>query len=190
MRVAMTATEAAGSQPRFGVNRTRFFPPLAAAFAAAFLALDPLTAFAVPSISPPATVTFTAVTLSGADQQTTAMPAVGVTDNDAVSNGWSLTLSTTAFSGQNGASIPDPALSIRSAPSVACASTCSSMPTNSVSYAVSIPQNNVAVKWFNAALGTGLGSFTITPQLTLAIPAKSFAGSYVATETYSIVIGP
>ena len=164
--------------------------PLAGSLAAALLALQPLSAFAALSISPPTSVSFTGVQLSGANLQTTASPAVGVTDWVGVSNGWNLTLSTTAFSGPNAASIPDPALSIQSAPSAVCASTCSSMPTNGVTYPVSIPQNNTAVKWFNASAGTGLGDFTITPTLSLAIPANTFAGSYTATETYSIVSGP
>jgi hypothetical protein len=46
------------------------------------------------------------------------------------------------------------------------------------------------VKFFNAASGTGLGSFTITPTITISIPANSFAGSYTTTVSVAIVNGP
>jgi len=64
------------------------------------------------------------------------------------------------------------------------------MPTNTVTYAVAIPQTGVAVKWFNAASATGIGTFNITPTLRLVLPAKSYAGTYSATQTYSVVTGP
>lgn len=78
-----------------------------------------------------------------------------------------------------------------------CSGACvlASAPTNTVTYPVAIKQDNVAVKWFNAAAGTGTtgalgGSWPITATLRLGIPAKTRAGSYTATETYSITQGP
>ena len=47
-----------------------------------------------------------------------------------------------------------------------------------------------AVKFFNAAANTGLGSFTVTPTVGVFVPAASFAGSYSSTLTVSIVSGP
>ena len=47
-----------------------------------------------------------------------------------------------------------------------------------------------AVKFFNAAANTGLGSFTVTPTVGVFVPSSTFAGSYSSTLTVSIVSGP
>jgi hypothetical protein len=157
------------------------------------LLLLPHGATASLSLTPPSTVTFGPVTLSGADTSTTAQPVLAVSDTDLVSSGWNLTLSTTALSGPGGASIPDPALSVPSAPTVACTGAggvCAATPVNAVLYPVAFTQGGAAVKWFSAAAASGLGSFDVTPTLQLALPAGVRAGSYSATLTWSITAGP
>jgi hypothetical protein len=47
-----------------------------------------------------------------------------------------------------------------------------------------------AVKLFNAAANTGMGSFTVTPTVQVAIPANTFAGTYTSTVTVAVVSGP
>jgi hypothetical protein len=47
-----------------------------------------------------------------------------------------------------------------------------------------------AVKLFNAAANTGMGAFTVTPTISVAIPANSYAGTYTSTVTVAVVSGP
>ena len=47
-----------------------------------------------------------------------------------------------------------------------------------------------AVKLFNAAANTGMGSFNLTPTIQVAIPANTYAGTYQSTVTVAIVSGP
>jgi len=66
-------------------------------------------------------------------------------------------------------------------------------PTNSLSYSIGVPAAATApaaVKFFNAAANTGMGRFTITPTIQVAIPGNSFAGSYTSTVTVAVVSGP
>jgi hypothetical protein len=46
------------------------------------------------------------------------------------------------------------------------------------------------VKFFNAAANTGMGNFTITPTITVSIPANTFTGSYASTVSVAVVSGP
>ena len=47
-----------------------------------------------------------------------------------------------------------------------------------------------AVKLFNAAANTGMGGFTVTPTVQVAIPANTYAGTYTSTVTVAVVSGP
>jgi hypothetical protein len=67
------------------------------------------------------------------------------------------------------------------------------LPTNSITYPVAVPAGvgpPAAVKFFNAAINTGMGNFTITPTVTVSFPANSFAGVYTSTVTFAIVSAP
>jgi hypothetical protein len=46
------------------------------------------------------------------------------------------------------------------------------------------------VKFFNAAATTGMGKFTITPTVSIALPATTYAGTYTSTLTLAVVSGP
>jgi hypothetical protein len=46
------------------------------------------------------------------------------------------------------------------------------------------------VKFFDAAANTGMGSFSITPIITVSIPANTFTGSYTSTVSVAVVSGP
>jgi hypothetical protein len=75
-----------------------------------------------------------------------------------------------------------------------CASgtTCTN-PTNSISYPLTVPAAGTAptaVKLFNAAANTGMGSFTVTPTVQVSIPANTYAGTYTSTVTVAVVSGP
>ena len=78
--------------------------------------------------------------------------------------------------------------------SATCAggTTCTN-PTNSIGYPLAVPAASsppTAVKLFNAAANTGMGSFTVTPTVQVAIPANTYAGTYTSTVTVAVVSGP
>ena len=66
-------------------------------------------------------------------------------------------------------------------------------PTNAITYPLAVPAGSsapTAVKLFNAAANTGMGSFTVTPTVQVAIPANAYAGTYTSTVTVAVVSGP
>jgi hypothetical protein len=46
------------------------------------------------------------------------------------------------------------------------------------------------VKLFNAAANTGMGRFTVTPTIGVAVPGNAYAGTYTSTVTVAAVSGP
>jgi hypothetical protein len=47
-----------------------------------------------------------------------------------------------------------------------------------------------AVPFFNAAVDTGLGEFSVVPTFKVAIPANTIADTYTSTLTVTLVSGP
>ena len=143
--------------------------------------------------SGPTSVSATAVTLNGNDQTTTYSLGLTVTDARGSGAGWNLTITSTTFT--TGAhSLSTTASNINAAPTVVCTggSTCTN-PTNGITYPLGVPAAATAptpVKLFNAAANTGMGNFTITPTITVSIPANTFSGSYTSTVSVAIVSGP
>jgi hypothetical protein len=130
------------------------------------------------------------VTLSGANQTGSyTMPLTA--DNSGLGSsltGWNLTVSSTQFATGGGRTLSAGASTITAVSSV-CASVCVTNPTNSVTYPLALPVGSSA-KFFNAASATGIGTFTITPSVNVAVPANAYAGSYTSTLTVSLVSGP
>ncbi len=146
--------------------------------------------------SGPTSVSATPVTLSGDDQTTTYTLGLTVTDARGNGAGWNLTITSTTFTGVNPANtLSTSASSINAAPSVSCISGgghCTS-PNNAVTYPVGVPAGSpapTAVKFFNSAASTGLGKFTITPTVTISIPANTYADTYSSTVSVAVVSGP
>lgn len=66
-------------------------------------------------------------------------------------------------------------------------------PTNSVTAPLAVPQAAAAptaVPFYNAAVGTGMGNFTVTPSFDVTVPANAYAGTYQSVVTLAIVSGP
>lgn len=173
---------------------------------AAFTALAPASAMAASatstgtvsggtlSLTTAATPTFSA-TLDGTDQTGTYSVPTTVTDARGTSAGWNVTITSTQFTtgGATPSTLATNASTITGVTN-ACApgSTCTN-PTNSTTYPVAVPAAATApaaVKYFNAATGTGKGKFTNTPAVSVAIPADSNVGTYSSTLTLSSVSGP
>lgn len=149
--------------------------------------------------SGPTNVSATPVTLNGDDQTTSYALGLTVTDATGTGSGWNLTITSTTLTGTNSNNdsnvLSDTASSIGTVPAVACISAgnhCSS-PSNSLTYPLGVPAAATAptpVKFFNAGSGSGQGIFTITPTITVAIPATTIADTYKSTVSVAVVSGP
>ncbi len=136
------------------------------------------------------------VTLNGTDQTVNYTLPTTVVDATGTGNGWNLTITSTTFTTGGGSphTLPTNASKIESVASSCAASTTCTDPSNSVSYPLALPAGASApsaVKFFNADVDTGMGRFTITPTVSIAIPANTYASSsYSSTITVAIVSGP
>jgi hypothetical protein len=134
------------------------------------------------------------VTLNGSDQLTSYTLPLTVTDARGSGAGWNLTISSTQFSDGSGHTLPTSASSISVVTMAHNGTGTYTDPNNTVSYTSPIPvpagANATPVKFFNATANTGLGSFTITPSVSIAIPANTYAGTYTSTVSVAVVSGP
>lgn len=135
------------------------------------------------------------VSLDGTDQTASYTLPITLTDSRGTGLGWNMTITSTQFTtgGASPNTLPTSASTI-TAVSSSCkpGSTCTN-PTNSVTYPLGLPSGATAptaVKLMNAALLTGLGKFTVTPTVSVSVPANSFAGTYTSTITLAVVSGP
>jgi hypothetical protein len=135
------------------------------------------------------------VTLDGTDQTATySVPAV-VTDARGNGAGWNLTVTSTQFTtgGGSPSTLATDASRITSATNQCVSGATCTDPTNSIGYPVTIPAAATppaAVKYFNAATGSGRGKFDNTADVSVAVPANTDAGTYSSTLTLSAVSGP
>ena len=144
------------------------------------------------TFTPPSTVSFTAVTLNGKTQTTTASPALTPSDTTGSGSGWNLTATSTTFKNSASKTLPTTATQITAAAAAAGSSTCR-LPTNAITYPLTLPAAATAptaVKIYDAAAGTGLGAATVTPTFTLTVPPGTYSGAYTSTWTLSLVSGP
>jgi len=145
------------------------------------------------SVATSAAPTFSANLANGDSTPTYTLPLTAV-DTTGTGAGWNLTITSTQFTtgGATPHTLAANASTITGVTSACASGTCTN-PTNAVTYPVGVPAGTTpptAVKFFNAAANTGLGSFTVTPTMGVFVPATSFAGSYSSTLTVSIVSGP
>jgi hypothetical protein len=120
-----------------------------------------------------------------------------MTVNDATGSGtgWNVTITSTTFSTGGGTpkTLSTSASTTTGVTSLCSGGTTCTNPTNAIGYPLAIPAGATAptaVKLFNAAANTGMGSFTITPTNQVSIPANTFAGTYTSTVTVAVVSGP
>lgn len=145
------------------------------------------------SVATSAAPTFSANLATGDQTPTYTLPLTA-TDTTGTGAGWNLTITSTQFTtgGATPHTLAANASTITGVTSSCASGTCTN-PTNAVTYPVGVPAAATAptaVKFFNAAANTGLGSFTVTPTVGVFVPGSTFAGSYSSTLTVSIVSGP
>jgi hypothetical protein len=144
----------------------------------------------------PTAVAATAVALTGDDQTTNYSLPLSVNDPRGNGAGWNMTISATQFTGTNSNSntLPSTAQYISSAPTAVCASNSGNghctAPTNSVSYTSPLTITTTAQKFYDAAVSSGLGKFTVTTVVNISIPANTYADTYASTVSVAIVSGP
>jgi hypothetical protein len=163
----------------------------AASWAGVIVAFKPGCTGGSLTLTPPATVTFPSSALSGKDK--TATITGGFTPNDQTNSGsgWNITGTSTTFT-TGAQSLPTTATQITAASAATASQNCS-LPTNSITYPVTLPAGAgppTAVKLYNAAANTGGGPSTVTLTFGLTIPAKTYAGTYTSTWTFTIGSGP
>jgi len=132
------------------------------------------------------------VILTGDDQTTTYSMGLTVQDARGSGAGWNLTITSTVFT-TGSQSLPSTASSIITPPTAVCSGAgnhCTGPNDSAIGYPVTVPAGATAVKFFDAALNTGLGKFTIMPTVTLSIPGNTYAGTYTSTVTIALNSGP
>ncbi len=145
------------------------------------------------SLTTSATPTFSANLDSGDSTPTYTVPLT-IQDTRGTGAGWNATITSTQFTtgGATPNTLATNASTLTGVTSVCASGTCTN-PTNAISYPVAVPAGTTpptAVKFFNAAVNTGMGKFTNTPTIGVFVPGSSFAGTYTSTLTISIVSGP
>jgi YVTN family beta-propeller protein len=118
----------------------------------------------------------------------------------AISNGagagWNITASATQWTSDDAAAhtLPLNALSVNTAPQVQCGTSGSCVPaTSDGDYPYVIPAGTTAPtagRLFSAAVGTGIGSQTVTPTLSLKVPSRAYSGHYLCSLTITLLSGP
>ena len=131
-------------------------------------------------------------TLDGTDQTVSYQIPLTVIDARGTGGGWNMTVTSTQFTA--GAHTLATSASSMTAVTSACnaGSTCTN-PTNAIALPIAVPAGitaPTAVKFFNSAANTGMGSFTVTPTISVTIPGNAYAGSYASIVTVAVAAGP
>lgn len=143
------------------------------------------------ALTPPATAPFGSLTLNGTNQSVTANLAFTPTDSTASASGWNLTGTSTTFTAGSH-TLPTAATTVTAGSVAATSGTCR-LPTNGITYPVTLPAAATApaaVKVYDAAANTGLGASTVTLTFKLSVPPSVFKGAFSSTWTFSIASGP
>lgn len=142
------------------------------------------------SLATSATPSFSA-NLDLGDSTPTYTAALTLQDTRGTGAGWNETITSTQFT-TGTQTLATNASSLTGVTAVCASGTCTN-PTNSVTYPVAVPAASTpptAVKFFDAALNSGLGKFTTTPTIGVFVPQSSYAGTYTSTLTLAVVTGP
>lgn len=149
---------------------------------------------AILSVSTTAAPSFSANLNSGDQSKTYTVP---LTVNDTRTGasaglGWNTTVTSTQFLGGI-RTLATNASTITGVTSACANGGLCTTPTNAVTYPLAVPAGSTpptAVKFYNAAATTGIGTFTLTPTLSVTVPQNSYTGTYTSTLTISVVSGP
>jgi hypothetical protein len=131
-------------------------------------------------------------TLDDTDQTVTYQLPLTVVDARGTGGGWNMTVTSTQFTTGTRTLATNASSLTTLAATCNAGSTCTN-PTNAIALPVALPAGvtaPTAVKFFNSAANTGMGSFTVTPTVSVTIPGNAYAGSYQSTVTVAVAAGP
>lgn len=163
----------------------------AAAVAGTITATATVTGTGAVSIASSATATLSD-TLDGSDQTVSYQLPLTAVDARGTGGGWNLTITSTTFT-TGTHSLATTASSMTTVASACSSGSTCTLPTNAIALPITVPAATTAptaVKFFDAAANTGMGSFTVTPTVSVSIPGNSYAGSYQSTVTVAVAAGP
>ncbi|MGD8814463.1 MAG: hypothetical protein PVI78_08300 [Anaerolineales bacterium] len=135
-------------------------------------------------------ITFPEVTLDGTDQTVVGITNAWQADATGESGGWNVSVSSTDFDNGSGKIIAVSNFEIRLLDSniVWVTGDDINLPVSSQTTYTAL--SGTALKIASAAISEGNGIYDMTPDFRLTVPAETWAGSYSATLTVSIVAGP
>ena len=144
------------------------------------------------SVEAPSSVSFPSVSLNAYTKSTTTTITVTPDDETGSGNGWQLdATSTTLRTGTY--TLPTTATTITSPVSQSAATGNCSLPTNTVTYPVTLPAGAsppTAAAVYSANTGTGNGPTNVTLTASTSVPGNAHAGSYSSTWTLTMASGP
>lgn len=109
--------------------------------------------------------------------------------------GWHLTITSTQLSTGGSSSVhtlPTTASHISDVQALCAAGSICTHLTNAIKYPLPVPAGTQVppVGFFQATAYTGLGTFAVTPTISVLVPADAYAGTYTSTVTVAVVDGP
>ena len=143
-----------------------------------------------------AAIGFTAVTLDGTDQTSTATPTWTATDARGSGLGWNVTVISTDLTGGTPTrtidiSEADQNLTVQLTSGNITVTAGNSAPTTSVGSATNVPfTGGSALKILSAAVDEGMGTYSLVPTFTIEVPAGENAVAYTGTVTVTIASTP
>lgn len=131
--------------------------------------------------------TLTPVTLNGLDQTTGGnVGQYEIVDARGTGAGWNLVLDATDFAKQG-----DPTKTIAASGfQVTPAPAVTTVAGNAAPSAASGGLGGAGTKILSAAAGAGMGTYQVTPAVTLDVPAETYAGTYDSVVTATLTSGP
>lgn len=131
--------------------------------------------------------TLNPVTLDGTDKSTTgSLGTLDVKDARGTGAGWNVVVASTDFvkTGDPTKTIAAGGFNVPAAPVV------TTVAGNAAPTSFAGALNGAGLKLLSAALDEGMGEYQTTPDLQLAVPAETYAGTYTATVTETVTSGP
>ena len=150
----------------------------------AFGVIDTVTALSINTNS----VLFNGVTLNGNAQTTYGTPDAWQVDASDVTEGWNVVVSASDFINENSRHLSADNLSVRLLDGNIVVISGESGPTSTQTTYAAI--GSQTIKIISANAGFGQGVYNLTPDFQLNIPPQTFAGTYSANLTISVVAGP
>ncbi len=142
-------------------------------------------------------INFGQFTLDGTDKAAEATPTWTALDARGSGLGWNLTIASTDLTVAGSPDLiidisePDQELRIRLADSWITTIAGNDRPTTRVATSTAVPSGGPsALKVVSAAVGTGMGTYLLSPSLTLGIPAEQHHGDYSGMALVTISSAP